>query len=215
MDGISPFAALWTGIPGVFMLALVKYLSGWLRDALLGVGGLLVLFALVVIGIWAYDNAGEIYVRHLEDKCHARSITPELLTIEAKTKLAAEVGRLSPDGLNILAHRSGILTPDFELFSEEAMVGGVAWSFWCEFVKATTHDGTSERYWLCPISRWGSGTTGQINARRITDHLVAKKLAIESRANTQWTGGNRSAEWLSRDVYVQVYKWFFDKEPKE
>jgi hypothetical protein len=208
MDEIRPGSALGSAIPGAVSIVAASYLSGWLADCLLALGVLLAVYSLAIIIIWAVERIMVLANDRRKAIAEAEAVTPEILLIQAKHELAESINLLNPTALEILAHRTGIFIPEYDLFEEEAKVGGVEWWFWCEFLRNTSHDGISDKWYLCPVSRWSSGSKEQMKAQRITAYLVTKRLAVAPRDDDQWLGGNKPAEWLSQDAYYKTYRYF-------
>ena len=162
-------AALWTGLPGIVALALTKYLSGWAKDILLFVGGLLAVFSVVIFFFWCRDT-------WIEQNRRIKESNDRLFQLSESARF------LSTEQITFVEHASHIGI-DISVEGESYLRGTDA-PLW--FV----NDFLSKSYnrCACPVRTWNDGSDKRTWAVQITSVLVKAGFAYTAR-------GNESALW--------------------
>lgn len=146
----------------------------------------------------------------LAEKREALAITPESVLTHERTQLAKELRHLinNDKALDIVG-RGQEFELRIELNGEQYISDtGVPLWFAYEFMN------TSDRQYLASRSSFGNMDSQKYKwADALTKYLVGRGAAKENRTGRQWTGGNRSAEWVNETMYDRVWRAWSDDEP--
>jgi len=164
----NPPAALWAGIPGIMILVGAGYVDQPASGIMVGVGGILLLVAVVVLCLWARD----VWVDQQARLMDAR---------DRETARMREIRGLGKEQLDFL-YRSGTVGIAHGLDGEKYLYGtSVPLWFAADFL-SKCHNRA-----LYPIRNYSEGTDGRRWAGEITSALVGAGLAYEAAGNLSAT----------------------------